>query len=149
MTPPLRVSFDVACTPEHAFSVWTAAIDAWWPPDHTVSGGPARIVLEHGVGGRIFERTPDGVEHDWGQVTVWEPPTTLAYLWHIGREPSQATEVEIQFVPDGAGSTRVEIEQRGWERLGGAGEGYRERNVQGWASLVPHFTAAATRGDTR
>ncbi|MFL6099274.1 MAG: SRPBCC domain-containing protein [Actinomycetales bacterium] len=149
MSEPLRLAFDVACAPEHAFSVWTTQIGSWWPRDHTLSGAPEAIVLERGVGGRIFERTSDGVEHDWGQVTVWEPPQTLGYLWHIGRQRDQATEVQIQFVPSGAGATRVEIEHRGWERLGTEGEQYRTQNVNGWQTLVPHFTAAATAGDAR
>ena len=38
MTGPLRLSFDVACSAEHAFTVWTAGIGTWWPPDHTVTG---------------------------------------------------------------------------------------------------------------
>jgi hypothetical protein len=29
MTAPLRVSFDVACSADHAFSVWTSAGDRW------------------------------------------------------------------------------------------------------------------------
>jgi hypothetical protein len=48
MTPPLRLSFEVDCPPEHAFSVWTASIGTWWPPDHTVSGRAGEIVLERG-----------------------------------------------------------------------------------------------------
>jgi hypothetical protein len=32
MTGPLRMSFDVACSAAHAFSVWTAGIGTWWPP---------------------------------------------------------------------------------------------------------------------
>ena len=38
MTEPLRISIDVACSAEHAFTVWTSGIGSWWPPDHTVSG---------------------------------------------------------------------------------------------------------------
>jgi hypothetical protein len=146
MIPPLRLSFDVACTPEHAFSVWTSDIGTWWPRDHTVSGTADQVVLEHGVGGRIFERTADGIEHDWGRVTVWEPPSVLGYRWHIGRGTAEATEVSIQFVPTGEAATRVEIEHRGWEQLGAEGETYREQNIGGWASLVPHYRAAVTRG---
>jgi hypothetical protein len=146
MKDPLRLSFDVACPADHAFAVWTGQIGVWWPPDHTVSGAATQIVLERNVGGRIFERTAEGVEHEWGRVTVWQPPTTLAYLWHIGRDVSQATEVQIQFVPAAPDATRIEIEQRGGERLGAEGEEYRRRNVHGWTSLIPYFTAAATIG---
>ncbi len=67
MTAPLRISFDVECPPEHAFMVWTTRIDTWWPRDHTVTGNADRVVLESGVGGRIFERTVGGVEHQWGR----------------------------------------------------------------------------------
>jgi uncharacterized protein YndB with AHSA1/START domain len=97
MSAPLRLSFDVACSAEHAFTVWTSEIGAWWPPDHTVTGQPDLVVvLQGGVGGRIYERTADGVEHDWGQVTAWNPPTRLAYLWHLRRDRADATEVEIR-----------------------------------------------------
>jgi hypothetical protein len=69
------MSFDVACSSEHAFSMWTARIGSWWPPDHTVSAeADVAVVLQAGVGGRIYERTPDGREHDWGEITAWEPP---------------------------------------------------------------------------
>jgi hypothetical protein len=146
-TAPLRMSFEVDCLPEHAFTVWTAGIATWWPPDHTATGQAAVVVLEDGVGGRIFERTPDGVEHDWGQVTVWKPPSQLAYLWHLRRDRSDATEVEIHFHPHGDRATRVEIEHRGWERLGAAGDEWRNQNRAGWSSLLPHFQAAATKGD--
>ncbi len=37
-TAPLRVSFEVACSPERAFLVWTSRIGTWWPHDHTVTG---------------------------------------------------------------------------------------------------------------
>ena len=144
MIEPLHLSFEVACPVEHAFAVWTSAIDAWWPADHTVSGdGEAAIVLERRVGGRVYERTPGGVEHDWGEVTVWEPPTRLGYLWHLRRDRADATEVEIRFVGTGAAATRVEIEHRGWDRLGAGGQEWRDRNRAGWGTLLPHYVAAA------
>ncbi|MGO8886888.1 MAG: SRPBCC domain-containing protein [Streptosporangiaceae bacterium] len=148
MTAPLRMSFDVACSVEHAFTVWTSKIGTWWPADHTVSGRPDLVVLQGGVGGRIYERTREGTEHDWGQVTVWKPPRLLAYLWHLGREPAEATEVEIRFVPRGAGATRIEIEHRGWERLGLSAGPWRDRNRMGWQTLMPHFLAEIGKGDS-
>jgi uncharacterized protein YndB with AHSA1/START domain len=147
MTDPLRMSFDVACSAGHAFRVWTAGIASWWPPDHTVTGRAAAVVLQAGVGGRIYERTGDGIEHEWGEVTVWQPPARLAYRWYLGRERADATEVEIRFVAQGAGATRVEIEHRGWERLGPAAEQWRDRNQGGWASLLPHFITAINEGE--
>jgi hypothetical protein len=141
VTEPLTLSFDVACSVEHAFTTWTTRIATWWPSDHTVSGG--EVVLEPGPGGRIFERSTDGTEYDWGRITVWEPPSVLGYSWHLGREAEHATDVEIRFVPGEGASTRVEIEHRGWEALGETAGLWRDRNQIGWNSLIPHYTRGA------
>lgn len=144
MIEPIRLGLDLACPPDHAFAVWTGRISQWWPADHTVTGDQdLTIVLEGRPGGRIFERTADGMEHDWGEVTVWEPPRRLVYLWHLRRDRSEATEVEIRFLDRGSGSTRVEIEHRGWERLGAGGTDWRDRNRGGWATLLPHYVEVA------
>jgi hypothetical protein len=148
MIAPLRLDFEVDCSAEHAFHTWTARIDRWWPTDHTASGQPdAHIVLEARVGGRIYERTADSTEHDWGEVTVWDPPRTLGYLWHFRRDRSDATDVLIRFVPVGP-RTRIEIEHGGWERLGSEGPDWRERNFGGWQGLLPHFEAAVVEDRT-
>ena len=148
MLEPLRLSFEVECSVAHAFEIWTARIDSWWPRSHTVSAAPdARVTLERFVGGRIFERTSDGIEHDWGEVIAFEPARRLAYLWHMRRDRADATEVEITFHALGARSTRVEIEHRGWEALGADAEAWRDRNESAWTSLVPRFRNAA--GDSR
>ncbi len=81
MIEPTRLSFEVDCPADHAFAVWTGRIDQWWPADHTASGEhDTTVVLEGRPGGRIFERTVSGIEHDWGEVTIWEPPTRSATL---------------------------------------------------------------------
>jgi hypothetical protein len=135
------VSFDVACSVEHAFTTWTTRIATWWPSDHTVCGG--EVVLEPGPGGRIFERSTDGTEHDWGRITVWEPPSLLAYSWHLGGVAERATDVEIRFLLREDASTRVEIEHCGWEGLGESAGLWRQRNQIGWDSLIPHYTRGA------
>jgi uncharacterized protein YndB with AHSA1/START domain len=143
---PLRLSFEVACPMAHAFTVWTSGIGTWWPADHTVSGEPnADVVLERWVGGRIYERTPDGTVHEWGQVSAWEPPDRLAYSWFIRTDRSDATDVEIRFVRVDSAATRVEITHTGWERLGSRGPAWRERNHGGWSTLLPHYQSAVTR----
>jgi uncharacterized protein YndB with AHSA1/START domain len=141
---PLRVDVELACPADHAFAVWTGRFDQWWPRGHTVSGDPTDVVLEPGVGGRIYERTGDGREIDWGEVTGWEPPHRLAYRWHIGRDRADATDVEVRFVALGPDASRVEITHTGWERLGGEAEAWRDANRGGWQGLLPHLVAACT-----
>ena len=137
------MSFEVSCPVDHAFDVWTSKIARWWPADHSVSGeNGLQVVLEGRPGGRIFERTSSGTEHEWGEVVVWEPPTRLAYLWHLRRDRADATEVEIRFIDQGDSTTRVEIEHRGWERLGAQGPTWRDANRGGWSTLLPHYVAA-------
>lgn len=148
MIEPIRLEFEVACPVDRAFEVWTGRIGTWWPKDHTVSAeGDLIVVLEGRAGGRIFERRTNGLEHDWGVVTIWEPPNRLGYTWHLNREPTDATEVEIRFLPLGIDATTVEIEHRGWERLGAGGEDWRDRNYGGWSTLLPHYIAATTNSD--
>jgi len=144
--PPLRVSLDLACSAEHAFHVWTSQIAAWWPKDHrATSETPTEVVLEPRQGGRLFERTPSGREVDWGEITVWDPPRRLGYLWHLRRDRADATEVEIQFISVAPDAARLEIVHAGWERLGAAGNDWRDRNLGGWNGLLPSFVSAAER----
>jgi uncharacterized protein YndB with AHSA1/START domain len=118
-TQVVRKSIVVDAPVEQAFRVFTDEMATWWPVEtHSVSRERAETaVLEGGVGGRLYERTADGDEILWGEVTVWEPPHRLSYTWHPGRGAETAQEVEMRFVPEGR-RTRVELEHRGWERLG-------------------------------
>jgi uncharacterized protein YndB with AHSA1/START domain len=141
---PLRLSYEIDCPAEHAFDVWTTRISAWWPSGHSASGDPdTRVMLEPRLGGRIFERTPDGTEIDWGEITLWSPPSRLGYQWHIARDRSDATDVELNFVDVGGGRTRLDIVHTGWDRLGADGPAWRSANTNGWDSLMPRYIAAA------
>ena len=145
MIEPLRMAFDVACPPEHAFDLWTRRTSSWWPRSHTVTAEPGlEVVFEARPGGRIFERTPAGREVEWGQITVWEPPRRLCYLWYIRTDRADATEVEIRFDGRGEAHTRVEIEHRGWERLGARGPGWRDANRSGWNGVLPDYVAVCS-----
>ena len=140
MIEPLRLSLDVECGVEHAFRVWAELTTRWWPADHTVTGEAGlEVRFEPRAGGRIFERTADGREHEWGEVLVWEPPVRLAYTWHLRADRADATEVETTFRALGANRTRLEIEHRGWERLGARGLPRRDANRGGWRTLLPHY----------
>jgi uncharacterized protein YndB with AHSA1/START domain len=136
---PLELDFIVSCPPERAFELWAERTSLWWPHGHSVSGEPGlTVTFEPQPGGRIYERTPGGAEHDWGEVLVWEPPHRLAYLWHLRFDRADATEVEVSFAAAGRG-TAVSIVHRGWERLGAKGPERRERNREGWAGVTEHY----------
>lgn len=146
MIEPLRLSFDIRCPPDHAFAVWTTRLSSWWPKGHSASGNPdTTVVFEPRLGGRIFERTPDGTEIAWGEITQWSPPHRLCYLWHITRDRADATTVDLHFVALDDGTTRLDIVHDGWERLGADGPVFREANTSGWSALIPSFVVAAER----
>jgi hypothetical protein len=44
--------------------------------------------------------------------------------------------------------TRIEIEHRGWERLGSAADQWRDQNRAGWQTLLPHFQAIIAKGNS-
>ena len=137
------MSFEVGCSPDHAFRTWTARASAWWPLAHTASGEKGlEIVFEGRVGGRIFERTPAGQEIEWGEVTAWEPSRRLRYRWRIAAVPEDATDVEIVFNALAGGSTRVDVIHGGWERLGEKGISWRDVNRGGWDGVLPHYVEA-------
>ena len=142
---PLELEFDVDCDADRAFSLWAEQTTRWWPHAHSVSAERGlTVTFEPRPGGRIFERTPGGAEHDWGEVLAWEPPHRLVYLWHLRFDRADATEVEVTFAPhpDDAARTAVTILHRGWERLGTKAPERRERNERGWGGLIPHYVAA-------
>jgi uncharacterized protein YndB with AHSA1/START domain len=145
--PPLVVELVVDAEPDHAFEVWVARTALWWPAGHTVSGDPAAIVFEPRVSGRIFERGPDGAEHDWGEVLAWEPPARLRYLWHLFFDRAEATVVEITFRATDGG-TLVRLEQTGWDALGDEGRSRRERTIAGWATVTDRYHHHLTAEET-
>ncbi|MGE3841534.1 MAG: SRPBCC family protein [Vicinamibacterales bacterium] len=141
---PLRLSIVVQCGAAQAFFVFAEETTRWWPKTHSMSQSPdLTVTFEPRPGGRIFERTPDGREFDWGTVAVWDPPRRLAYSWHIRADARDATDVEITFTELPHGRTRVDIEHGGWERLGDRGPGRRDANVKGWSGILPHFISAS------
>lgn len=148
MIEPIRIAFEVACEPDHAFRTWTARASSWWPVEHTASGEPGtEIVFEPRTGGRIFERTQAGQEIEWGEVTEWDPPRRLRYQWHIAADPADATDVEIVFKHVDGLLTRIEIEHSGWDRLGEAkGSAWRGVNHGGWDGVLPAYRAELQGG---
>ncbi len=106
---PIDKEISVRCSRAHAFEVFTARIDLWWPRGHRRFDA-SELRLEPFVGGRFYERTPSGEEFDLGAVQVWEAPSRIRYSWRPGT-PKTPTEVEVRFVDDGD-CTRVLVTHR-------------------------------------
>ena len=143
---PVRATVEVRRGIEDAFRVFTAGIATWWPvAGHSVEPDKvAAVVLEDRVGGRLYERWHDGGEADWGQVLAWEPPTRLLLAWKPNPERPAPTEVEVRFLAVEAGRTRVELEHRGWERLGELAAQARDSYRDGWPTVLDAYAATAT-----
>jgi hypothetical protein len=141
---PVVVEFEVEATPEHAFDVWTSKPAMWWPRTHTVSRDPdLSVVFEPFAGGRIYERGSDGMEHEWGEVVIWDPPTRVEYLWHLFFDRSEATEIAVTFIPLGETRSQVRLVQTGFERLSErVGPERRRRTSHAWLELTGHYREA-------
>lgn len=139
-------SVTVSVPVERAFEVFTAEIGTWWPlRTHAVDTERSEtVVMEGGVGGRLFERTPTGEEHVWGTLVAWEPPNRIVYSWHPGRGEETAQEVEITFSPEAEG-TRVDIRHYGWEKLGDRLEETIASYNEGWDKVIAVYARAAER----
>ena len=146
---PVELSFKVACSPEHAFRVWTADIASWWPADHSVSGEAGLAGSARGPG-----RWPDLRAHRGrrrarvgrGDGAGNRPSASPTSGTCVATAPTRP-QVEIRFTPAGDGATRVDIEHTGWERLGSDGPTWRDRNLGGWQTLLPHYLEHLERTD--
>ncbi|MFZ0519680.1 MAG: SRPBCC family protein [Candidatus Acidiferrales bacterium] len=153
---PVRKSITVKASAEHAFEVFTAGFDRWWPRSHHIGMAPMRrSVMEGRVGGRCYSEQTDGTECDWGEITQWEPPRRFVMAWKINAqwqyEPDlqKSSEVEVRFTPLADGSTRVDLEHRNFERMGAGSETMRGMvdSEGGWGQLMQLFATEAEKSN--
>jgi uncharacterized protein YndB with AHSA1/START domain len=149
---PVRKSITVNASLERAFSVFTEGFDTWWPRSHHIGSQPMeKAIVEGRDNGRLYSRQVDGSECDWGRVLVWEPPRRLVLAWQITpqwayeADMTKASEVEILFTATGAGTTRVDLEHRHFERHGAGGATMRTAvdAPNGWGGLLQMFADRA------
>jgi uncharacterized protein YndB with AHSA1/START domain len=141
---PVRKTVTVPATPERAFELFTAGFHEWWPlPTHSVGLERAvSVTFGAGPGGSIVETLADGTTSTWGIVTDWEPPRRVAFTWHAGTPPAEATRVEVTFTAAGPADTVVRLVHSGWERRPD-GATVRDGYESGWDPVVASFVAAA------
>jgi uncharacterized protein YndB with AHSA1/START domain len=138
----VQTSIVVEVGAERAFTAFFDEMAGWWDPDHhLVDGELAEMVVEPRVGGSIYDRSVDGSECRWATILAYEPPRRAVFSWNITTawqvepDPARASEVEVRFVPEGPGRTRVELEHRHLERHGAGWEGMRDAvgSPNGWS----------------
>lgn len=138
---PVRKSLTVPVTQAHAFEVFTAGFDRWWPRSHTTGKGPLKeVILEPRVGGRWYGVDDDGTETDWGDVLSWQPPARVLLAWRIGADwqyhADLLTEVEVTFTALSATATRVDFEHRLLENMGADAQRIRDQLNGGWPGIL-------------
>ena len=155
MASRVLVAIRVAATPERAFAAFTREIGAWWRPNglfQFTPRGPGRLGFEPGSGGRLIETQPDGRVFEIGQITVWKPPSELAFDWRQASfGPELKTEVRVRFEPVG-NETRVTVEHFGWDaiprehaaRHGFPIEVFLRRHAEWWQALLASYVAQVT-----
>jgi uncharacterized protein YndB with AHSA1/START domain len=151
---PVRQSVVVRRPLAETFVLFTDEIDSWWPlHTHSIAADTFEgrvtvesITFEKHVGGRVLERMSDGTEAPWGRILAWDPPNLFVMSWKPNMiEDAPSTEVELRFTSVSDGSTRIDLEHRGWELLGpdaAKRQGYEE----GWRALFELFQKVANSG---
>lgn len=149
----VRVHVVVEAPIEHAFRVFTEDFDKIKPREHNMLPVDiAETIFEPHVGGRVFDRGVDGSECQWARVLAYEPPSRVVFSWDINPrwqledDVARTSEVEVVFISEAPGRTRVQLEHRhldrhgpGWESLreGVASEGGWPLYLDRYARLLP------------
>ncbi len=151
---PITEQVVVDATPADAFAGFTDGLHAWWPPEYTWSGAQLeRVAVEPRPGGFFHEIGPNGMRLDWGRLSVWQPPSRLAFSWLVGPDrapepnPSRASQVDVTFEPLGEDRTRVTVTHSGWERHGEAGAAYRDQfaSAGAWPRMLERYAGMLAR----
>jgi uncharacterized protein YndB with AHSA1/START domain len=144
----VRTSTLVEAPIERAFRVFTEDFGSFKPPEHNMLGVDiAETVFEPRVGGHLYDRGVDGSECRWARVLAYEPPNRIVISWDISpqwqieTDPEKTSEVEVRFISESAGRTRVELEHRNLDRHGAGWEQTREAvdSEGGWPLYLQRF----------
>ena len=154
-TTAVRTSIVVDAAPERAFTVFTAEMGTWWPPEHhLLEAEVSETVFEPRVGGYIYDRAVDGSVCRWARVLDYEPPDRVVFSWDIGptwqveEDPDNTSEVEVRFVAETPERTRVELEHRNIDRHGPGWPSVRDGvgHEAGWLLYLDRYAALFPAG---
>ena len=137
---PITHTYVLRCTAEHAFATYTGRIAEWWDPRYTANGETLlAVTIEPRVGGRLYAKHRDIGEHDWGQVTVWEPGQRLVHVFALAQDPRHPSEVAVEFAPDEGGGSTVRFTHGGWTEANVAAR----KRFSDWHVMLDRFAGLA------
>lgn len=146
----VRSSIVVEAPIEQAFSVFTEGFGRFKPREHNLLQVEiAETVFEPRIGGHLYDRGVDGSECRWARVLAYEPPERVVFSWDIGptwqieSDADNASEVEVRFIAEAPGRTRLELEHRNIDRHGDNWEGLRDGVAapDGWPLYLQRYGA--------
>jgi Activator of Hsp90 ATPase homolog 1-like protein len=136
---PITLELRLACTPEHAFAVYTERIGEWWDGRYTANAETLEdVIIGPHVGGRVYATHSDLGRHDWGEVTVWDPGRRLTHSFTLAQDAGHPSEVRVDFAPDGGGCA-VSFAHGGWTPDNAA----HRQKFGDWAILLERFAVLA------
>jgi uncharacterized protein YndB with AHSA1/START domain len=144
----VRAQVVVEAPIEQAFAVFTTGIGSWFPPEYNLLPVDiAERVFEPRVGGQVYDRGVDGSECRWARVLAYDPPRRVLISWDINprwqieTDSSKTSEIEVLFISEAPGRTRVELEHRNLERHGEGWEQTRDAiaGEGGWPGCLRRF----------
>jgi hypothetical protein len=143
---PVRKQLVVKAGQSRAFAVFTGEMSRWWPATHSILESPLKeSIVEPRVGGRWYAVGEDGSTCQTGYVIAWHPPDSVVLAWQIGADwkydPELITEVEVKFIAESNGTTRIELEHRYLERMGEKAAAARDAvdSLRGWGGILEAF----------
>jgi Activator of Hsp90 ATPase homolog 1-like protein len=142
---PIAFEYPLRCSPADAFDTYTRRIGDWWDPRYTANAETLEsVTIQPRVGGRVYATHGDLGEHDWGEVSVWEPGRRLVHTFTLAQDPQHPSEVAVEFVADDGDPERctVRFAHGGWTDANSA---VREK-FGDWQVMLERFATLAETG---
>ena len=133
-----------------AFAAFTKRFGDFKPPEHNLLRSPiVETVFEEKVGGHIYDRGEDGSECRWARILAFDPPNRVVFSWDISpqwqveTDLDNTSEVEVRFIEEAPGRTRVELEHRNLDRHGAGWPSVSDgvAGDDGWPLYLDRFAA--------
>ena len=149
---PVKKSLIIKTDQAHAFDVFTAGLDRWWPKEHHIGEAPVvKAIIEPRQGGRWYAVHADGKEVTTGHMLVWDPLSRIVFTWEINGQwkpeanPKFASEVEVRFIAEDPNRTRVELDHHNFERMSDVegAKAMRDGIDNGWLGILEGYKKAA------